>query len=144
MRRHFSSCLAGVALLAVSCQEDSDLAPGRTLLNTRWKLAYVGDFPLMASSYSYDTDSYIEFRANNLVNGLATCTTFNGKFAYTPATQQMSVAPLTLGTPTCSSPTVAARYLAALPTIVRYEVADGSLRLYDGQSPKPQLVFQPE
>ncbi|OUJ75496.1 hypothetical protein BXP70_05650 [Hymenobacter crusticola] len=114
------------------------------MLNTRWKLTYVGNFPLLASSYSYDFDSYIEFRANNLVNGLATYTAFNGKFAYKPATQQLSLEPLTLATPTCNSPTVAARYLAALPTIVRYEVADGSLRLYDAQNAKPQLVFEAE
>ena len=144
MRRYFSGCLAGFALLVVGCKEDSDLAPGRTLLNTRWKLAYMGDFPLLASSYSYDADSYIEFRANNLVSGLATCTAFSGKFTYAPTTQQVSLEPLTLATPTCSSPTVAARYLAALPTIVRYEVANGSLRLYDAQSPEPQLVFQAE
>ena len=147
MRKHLTTCLlsAGVILLATTgCQEDSDLGPGGALLNTHWRLYQVENFPITLSSYSYDSDSYIEFKADNSMSGLATCTGFSGKFTSTPAKQQLNLGTLNLGTPTCNSPSVAARYLAALPNIVRYEVSGGTLRLYNAQDSKPQLIFKAE
>jgi hypothetical protein len=140
MLRSFTPYLASCILLASSCQKDAD--PSVALLKGHWKLDQIGDTYLAVSSYSYDFQSYIEFKANNSTQGLATCTEFTGEFTHDPAKQQLSFGALTLGTPTCTSPVMAARYLAALPTIVRYEVSDNQLRLYDAQNSKPQLVFK--
>ena len=142
MRKHFTSYLlgVGVVLLTAGCEKDSDADP--VLLNTRWKLDRIGDFSLGLSSYHFDYDSYIQFSADKSVKGLATCTDFSGDFTYAPAKNELSLGALTLAPPTCNSPYIAARYLAALPTIVRYEVDATTLRLYDAQNKDPQLVFK--
>jgi len=142
MYRSFTPHCVFFVLLLAGCQEDPE--PSSALFKERWKLNQIGNTPVAVSSYSYDFDSYIEFKTNSSAEGLATCTSFSSTFTHDPSNQQLSFGTLSLGTPTCSSPVMAARYLAALPTIVRYEVSVGTLRLYDAQDAKPQLVFKAE
>jgi len=142
MRRSLAPYALLCLLLATNCQKDPE--PSSALFSTHWKLDRIGDTPLFVSSYGPDYQSYIKFEKDNSAQGLATCTSFTSKVTHNPKQQQLSFGALNLGTPTCTSPVMAARYLAALPTIVRYEVSAGTLRLYDAQNAEPQLVFAAE
>ena len=142
MLKSLTACAFFFAMLVTSCQEDPE--PSSTLFSAHWKLDRIGTIPLGVSSFGPDHQSYLEFKADNSAQGLATCTSFTSKVTHNSKEQQLSFGPLSLDTPTCTSPVMAARYLAALPTIVRYEVSANTLRLYDAQNAEPQLVFVAE
>jgi hypothetical protein len=131
----------GAALALGGCQDDP--APIDKLLNTRWMLIQVDAFPIMASSYSFDYDSYIQFtRAGNRVQGLATCDALAGQFTLGASTGQLTISQITTSKGSCTSPSVGPRYLAILPQTSRYEISGDMLRLYDAQAAQPRLIFQ--
>jgi hypothetical protein len=97
----------------------------------------------MASSYSFDYDSYIQFtRAGNRVLGLATCDALAGQFTLGASTGQLTISQITTSKGGCTSPAVGSRYLAILPQTSRYEISGDMLRLYDAQAAQPRLIFQ--
>ncbi|MEJ7665531.1 MAG: META domain-containing protein [Hymenobacter sp.] len=116
--------------------------PTPALLGTRWALVRIDDTPLAVSSYSYDYNSYLQFAAGNQLLGLATCDAIQGQFALGSGSQQLTINQLTTIKGGCTSPTIASRYLAALPQTSRYTISHDTLRLYSPQGPRPRLVFQ--
>jgi hypothetical protein len=131
----------GAALALGSCQDDPE--PTDKLLNTRWMLVQVDAFPIMASSYYQDNQSYIQFATSGQrTTGLAACDTILGRFTLSTSTQQLSISQLTTVKGGCTSPVVGPRYLAILPQTSRYEISGDKLRLYDAQTTQPRLIFQ--
>ena len=138
-------CLGTAALLSGCQHRATEPAPTPTpgLVGTRWMLVQVDAVPLAVSSYSYDYNSYIQFAAaGNQLLGLATCDAIQGQFALGSGAQQLTIKQLTTTKGGCTSPTVASRYLAALPQTSRYAISHDTLRLYAPQVPQPRLVFQ--
>jgi hypothetical protein len=142
MNLKFTLCL-GVATLLGGCQHRApEPAPTPALLGTRWALVQIDATPIAVSSYSYDYNSYIQFAAaGNQLLGLATCDAIQGQFTLGNGSQQLTISQLTTTKGTCTSPTVADRYLAALPQTSRYAISHDTLRLYAPQLAKPRLTF---
>ncbi|WP_223650789.1 META domain-containing protein [Hymenobacter psoromatis] len=134
------------ATLLGSCQHrTTEPAPTPTpgLVGTRWALVQIDATPIALSSYSYDYNSYIQFAATgNQLLGLATCDAIQGQFALGSGSQQLTINQLSTTKGGCTSPTVASRYLAALPQTSRYAISHDTLRLYAPQGPQPRLVFR--
>ncbi len=134
--------LAFVALLGGCQRGTTDPTPAPGLLGTHWALVQIDATPISVSSYSEDSNSYLQFAAGNQLLGLATCDAIQGQFALGTGSQQLIISQLTTVKGGCTSPTIAARYLAALPQTSRYDVSGDMLRLYDAQAAQPRLIFR--
>jgi len=135
-----SLCLM-MALLLGNCQRDPE--PTGKLLNTRWTLKQIDAFPLVASSFYEDNQSYIQFATSGQqLTGLAACDAISGQFTLSSGTSQLTISQLALTKGSCTSPVVGPQYLAILPQTSRYEISGDMLRLYDAQSTQPRLIFQ--
>ncbi|MBC6991049.1 MULTISPECIES: META domain-containing protein [Hymenobacter] len=133
----------GLGLLC--CQKDKDVATAPGLLDRRWKVEQVGDFPVLASSYSESAKSYIEFvSSNNTTRGLAPCNSYNGTFALKAGSNQISISAQAATKIGCPANALENNYLSALPQVTRYEIEGNVLRLYDDQQTAPRLVFRLE
>ncbi|MBC6607699.1 META domain-containing protein [Hymenobacter sp. BT188] len=144
MTQIFTRSFLWLAIIFVlgSCVEDSDV--NADLLNKRWQLTSVGEFPILASSFFQDSQSYIQFEAaGNKLQGLSACDEIGGQFSFNAGTKTLTITQLTVKQGTCSSPVVGGHYLLALPQIRRYEQDGNTLRLYDAtQSTLPRLTFR--
>ncbi|MFD1871995.1 META domain-containing protein [Hymenobacter bucti] len=131
----------GAALALSSCQDDPE--PTDKLLNTRWMLVQIDAFPLVASSYYEDNQSYIQFAASGQrMTGLAACDAISGQFTLSASARQLTISQVTTAKGSCTSPVIGPRYLATLPQTSRYEISGDKLRLYDAQAAQPRLIFQ--
>lgn len=132
----------GIAFALGSCTDDSDV--DAALLNKRWQLTDVGEFPVLASSFFPDGQSYIQFlAAGNKLQGLSACDEIGGQFSLDAGSKTLTITQLTVNQGTCSSPVVGGRYLAALPQTTRYVLDGNTLRLYDAtQATSPLLTFR--
>lgn len=141
MRNHLTFLLGlGATLLLESCHDAPE--PTATLFDTRWTLEQVENFPVTLSSNMEDYSSYLQFaKAGNKTLGRAACYDFSTTYVLTTGSQQLAIAAPTLAPASCAGSLLAARYLAALPLITRYEVQDHTLRLYDAPG-KALLIFQ--
>ncbi|MFD2718814.1 META domain-containing protein [Hymenobacter monticola] len=132
-----------VSISLGSCEKNEAAEPAAaTLLEARWMLTSIDEFPVMASSYSGAARSYIEFAAlGNSIVGLGPCNNFSGRFSLGSGQQLQLSTPIPTQTP-CPVQTLETRYLANLAQTTRYEISGDDLRLYDGSMATPRLVFR--
>lgn len=139
--------LLPLALLASfalgSCEKDDEAEPAAaTLLEARWMLTSIDDFPVQASGYSGTASSYIEFSAlGKSTVGLGPCNNFSGRFSLGSGQLLQLSTPIPTQT-ACPVQTLETRYLANLAATTRYEISGDDLRLYDGPTAAPRLVFR--
>jgi hypothetical protein len=98
--------------------------------------------PVGLSSHSADFNSYLLlYGTGNQVQGLAGCDEIGGQYSLITSTKQLSFQ-LSVQQGNCGSPTMAARFLQALPQTSRYELSGTQLLLYDAQNINPRLTFK--
>ncbi|MBF9142550.1 META domain-containing protein [Hymenobacter properus] len=125
-----------------SCEKDGGAAPAASLLEARWMLTYVDEVPVQTSSYSGTARSYIEFSAlGNSTVGLGPCNNFSGRFSLGGGQQLQLSMPIPTQT-SCPVQALETRYLNNLAATTRYEISGDALRLYDGSTVAPRLVFR--
>lgn len=141
-RRLFPLALMAVISLA-SCEKEDVASPNAaTLLENRWLLDRVDDFPTAASSYSGTCSSYLEFVGlGTCTVGLGPCNNFSGRFSLGQADQQLSITPQIPTRVGCPVQALETQYLDNLATTARYVISGDELRLYDATTAAPRLVF---
>ena len=137
--------LAALAASALtSCEKDNGASPTQSvLLETRWLLVSVDNFPVAASSYSGTSRAYIEFvDLGKCTVGLGPCNNFSGRFSLGGSGQLLHIAPQIPTRATCPVQDLETQYLANLALTARYEISGAELRLYDANAATPRLVFR--
>ena len=137
--------LAALAASALtSCEKDNGAAPTRSaLLETRWLLVSVDNFPVAASSYSGTSRAYLDFvDLGKCTVGLGPCNNFSGRFSLGSGGQQLRIAPQIPTHATCPVQDLETHYLTNLALTARYEISGPELRLYDATAAAPRLVFR--
>ncbi|WP_201977183.1 META domain-containing protein [Hymenobacter rubidus] len=132
-------------LLLAGCEKEDTAAPAAaTLLETRWMLARIDNFPVEASSYSETRRSYLEFvDLGQCTVGLGPCNNFSGRFSLGSSNnQQLSISPQIPTRATCPVQPLENQYLANLALTQRYALEGDELRLYDATTAAPRLVFR--
>ncbi|MBF9221942.1 META domain-containing protein [Hymenobacter ruricola] len=135
--------LALLATLALSSCEKEELGSptAATLLDARWMLAQVDDFPVAAASYSGTAGSYLEFVGlGTCTVGLGPCNNFSGRFTLGGGQQLALSAPIPTRVP-CPVQDLENHYLTNLALTARYEISGEELRLFDKEKAAPRLVF---
>jgi heat shock protein HslJ len=130
--------LSVLGLLLGSCKKEEENSP---IQNTRWMLVQVEGTPIAVSSYSAAYSSYIQFNADNKMNGLAPCNSFGGTYTLGNGSQ-LSVSAQASTRATCAAQSIEDQYLNALPRTVRYELSGQELRLFDATTAEPVLIFR--
>jgi heat shock protein HslJ len=125
------------------CEKEEVAAPTEAaLLETRWMLARVDDFPVEASSYSETSKSYLEFvDLGKCTVGLGPCNNFSGRFSLGSG-GHLSISPQISTRATCPVQPLETKYLDNLALTTRYEISRGELRLFDAEMAAPRLVFR--
>lgn len=137
--------LAFLALISLaSCEKEDVTAPAQPLLlENRWQLARIDDFPVAASSYSEASKSYLEFvDLGKCTVGLGPCNNFSGRFSLGQSGQALSISAQIPTVAACPVQALETRYLDNLALTARYEISGDELRLYDATAATPRLVFQ--
>ena len=141
--RHLFTLLCGFALLVLmsGCK---DRNPESNLLNTRWMLVQVEEFPISLSSYSDTYRSYIEFTGGvDRTTGLGPCNSFGGSFKLGKEPGVLTISEQSSTKISCAVLNIETKYLEALTRTVRYEIKGRELRLYDASNTtKPLLIFE--
>jgi heat shock protein HslJ len=132
-----------VSLALGGCEKNEAAEPATAaLLEARWMLSRIDEFPVQASSYSGTANSYIEFSAlGKSIVGLGPCNNFSGRFSLGTDQQLQVSTPIPTQT-SCPVQALETRYLANLAQTTRYEISGDDLRLYDGATGAPRLVFR--
>ncbi|WP_460552419.1 META domain-containing protein [Hymenobacter daeguensis] len=131
------------AFALASCEKEEVAAPTEApLLDTRWQLARVDDFPVEASGYSETGKSFLEFVAlGKCTVGLGPCNNFSGRFSLGSG-GHLSISAQIPTRATCPVQALETSYLANLALTSRYEIGGGELRLFDATTATPRLVFR--
>ena len=136
--------LALLATLALtSCEKEDAASPAAaSLLEARWMLARIDEFPVGAASYSGTAKAYIQFeRLGKATVGLGPCNNFSGRFTLGSGQRLTLSAPI----PTraaCAVQALETTYLDHLALTARYEISGEELRLYDATAAAPRLAFR--
>lgn len=133
-----SVLLFSALTLLGSCKKEEENSP---IQSTHWMLVQVEGIPIALSSYSAAYRSYIQFNADNKMNGLAPCNSFGGTYTL-GASSQLSVSVQASTRATCAAQTIEDQYLNALPRTTRYELSGQQLRLFDASATAPIVVFR--
>ncbi|MDB5268656.1 MAG: hypothetical protein JWP58_1696 [Hymenobacter sp.] len=143
-RRLFPLALLMTFALA-SCEKDEAALPTQStaLLQSHWQLTQVDNFPVVASSYSETSKSYLEFvELGTCTVGLGPCNNFSGRYSLAGGGQQLRITPQIATRATCPVQDLETRYLDNLTLTARYEISGDELRLYDATAPGPRLLFR--
>ncbi|MDO7854697.1 META domain-containing protein [Hymenobacter convexus] len=125
-----------------SCEKNEEAEPAAALLEARWLLTNIDEFPVGASSYSGTARSYIEFSSlGKSTVGLGPCNNFSGRFSLGSGQQLQLSMPIPTQMP-CPVQSLETQYLENLALTARYEISGDDLRLYDAAKAAPRLVFR--
>jgi heat shock protein HslJ len=144
MTARFLLPLAFLATISLaSCEKENVEAAQPQLLESRWALVQVDDFPMAASSYSGSSKAYLAFvDLGKCTVGLGPCNNFSGRFSLGASGQQLSITPQIPTRVACPVQDLETRYLDNLALTTRYEISGGELRLYDASTGTPRLIFR--
>lgn len=140
--RAFFTVVSIVGLGVLGGCSDKEASGKAALTGTRWMLVQAENFPVLASSYSESTRSYIQFTSNGRTEGLGPCNSFGGSYTL-ESPDGLRIGPQASTKIFCGGQGLETLYLEALPRTARYEIRDGELRLFDASnSLKPLLQFK--
>jgi len=131
--------VTGFAL--ASCEKEDASPSATTLLDHRWLLTQVDGVALPPTAAA--NISYLEFvDLGHCVVGLGPCNNFSSRFTLGGVGQQLHITEPIATRATCPAQELENRYLTSLARTARYEISGPELRLYDGASSAPRLVFR--
>jgi heat shock protein HslJ len=140
-RLRFLALLAALPLSG--CEKEYAAPTDAVLLDTRWMLKQVDEFPIALSSYSETYRSYLEFSSlSQGVVGLGPCNNFSARFSFSSTPRELRITAPIATRATCPAQNWEDHYLANLPLTTRYEISGDELRLYDAERAAPRLVFR--
>jgi len=133
--------LVATGFTLASCEKEAPSPSATTLLDHRWLLTQVDGVALPPTTAA--NTSYLEFvDLGHCVVGLGPCNNFSSRFTLGSAGQQLHITAPIPTRATCPAQELETRYLTRLAGTARYEISGPELRLYDGASSAPRLVFR--
>jgi heat shock protein HslJ len=142
LRSRLPLALLAVTGFALASCEKEDASPSATaLLDRRWLLTQVDGAALTPANANRNTSCLEFIDLGHCTVGLGPCNNFSSRFTLGGG-QQLHITEPIATRATCDAQELENRYLTCLARTARYEISGLELRLYDGESNAPRLVFR--